>query len=249
MVEGEFLDVERYLDVKRGEIYLGKAVILVEGIAEEYLVPKFAELLDKPLDEKGIIICNVNSTNFTPYVKLLRYLGVPYTIITDGDFYHIPKGNDERKYHVMQEEIPDEDEWGYLGLEIVKKMVVGLGINGTTPIPEDANKQDELYQSYGIFVGDYTFEVDMMEMCHGKEISTQVIIDLFNELTTGKAQQKENFKNEIKGQQYWKCLKKIESNGIGKGRFAQKLVAKCNKDHIPYYIQKAIEYIYKKVDE
>ena len=34
--DGEFLDVERYLDVKRGEIYLGKAVLLVEGIAEEY---------------------------------------------------------------------------------------------------------------------------------------------------------------------------------------------------------------------
>lgn len=59
MDDGEFLDVERYLDVKRGEIYLGKAVILVEGIAEEYLVPRFAELLGKPLDEKGIIICNV----------------------------------------------------------------------------------------------------------------------------------------------------------------------------------------------
>ncbi|WP_295093188.1 SIS domain-containing protein, partial [uncultured Catenibacterium sp.] len=65
MDEGEFLDVERYLDVKRGEIYLGKAVLLVEGIAEEYLVPRFAELLGKPLDEKGIIVCNINCTNFT----------------------------------------------------------------------------------------------------------------------------------------------------------------------------------------
>lgn len=72
MDESEFLDVERYLDVKRGEIYLGKAVLLVEGIAEEYLVPRFAELLGKPLDEKGIIVCNINCTNFTPYVKLLH---------------------------------------------------------------------------------------------------------------------------------------------------------------------------------
>ena len=90
MDEGEFLDVERYLDVKRGEIYLGKAVLLVEGIAEEYLVPRFAELLGKPLDEKGIIVCNINCTNFTPYVKLLHSLAIPYAvIITDGDFYVI----------------------------------------------------------------------------------------------------------------------------------------------------------------
>lgn len=81
MDEGEFLDVERYLDVKRGEIYLGKAVLLVEGIAEEYLVPRFAELLGKPLDEKGIIVCNINCTNFTPYVKLLHSLAIPYAVI------------------------------------------------------------------------------------------------------------------------------------------------------------------------
>ena len=84
--DGEFLDVERYLDVKRGEIYLGKAVLLVEGIAEEYLIPKFANLLGKPLDEKGIIVCNINCTNFTPYVKLLRSLDIPYAVITDGDY-------------------------------------------------------------------------------------------------------------------------------------------------------------------
>ncbi len=45
MIEGEFLDVERYFDVKRGEIFLGKGVLLVEGIAEEYIIPKMAELL------------------------------------------------------------------------------------------------------------------------------------------------------------------------------------------------------------
>lgn len=250
MDEGEFLDVERYLDVKRGEIYLGKAVVLVEGIAEEYLVPKFAQLLDKPLDEKGIIVCNVNSTNFAPYVKLLRSLEVPYTIITDGDFYHIPKGKDERQYHVMYSETSEDDEEvGYLGLEVIEKMVTELRINGTTAIPTDFSDQDKLYQSYGIFIGNYTFEVDMMEDCHGSDEATKVIIDLFNELTTGKDKQKANFKNEIETEQYWKCLKKIESNGIGKGRFAQKLVTKCSKEHIPAYIKCAINYIYKKVDE
>lgn len=250
MVDGEFLDVERYLDVKRGEIYLGKAVILVEGIAEEYLVPRFAELLGKPLDEKGIIICNVNCTNFKPYIKLLRYLGVPYAVITDGDFYHIPKGQDERVYHIMSADTAEDDEEiDYLGLEIIKKTIVELGIKTEDEIPQDVDAEYELYRMIGIFVGNYTFEVDMMEHCHGNSGATQVIIDLFNELTTGKDAQKANFKSEIETEKYWKCLKKIESNGIGKGRFSQKMAVKCRKEHIPNYIEKAIDYIYQKVDE
>lgn len=250
MDEGEFLDVERYLDVKRGEIYLGKAVILVEGIAEEYLVPRFAELLGKPLDEKGIIICNVNCTNFKPYIKMLSYLGVPYAVITDGDFYHVPKGKDEREYHIMNADTEEDDEEiGYLGLEVIKKAVIELGLKTEDEIPEDADSEDKLYRTLGIFVGNYTFEVDMMEQCHGNEEATQVIIDLFNELTTGKDAQKAHFKSEIETEKYWKCLKKIESNGIGKGRFSQKLAVKCQKEHIPNYIKKAIDYIYEKVDE
>lgn len=250
MDDGEFLDVERYLDVKRGEIYLGKAVILVEGIAEEYLVPRFAELLGKPLDEKGIIICNVNCTNFKPYIKMLSCLGVPYAVITDGDFYHVPKGKDEREYHIMNADTAEDDEEiGYLGLEVIKKAVIELGLKTEDEIPEDADSEDKLYRTLGIFVGNYTFEVDMMEHCHGNEEATQVIIDLFNELTTGKDAQKANFKSEIETEKYWKCLKKIESNGIGKGRFSQKLAVKCQKEHIPNYIKKAIEYIYEKVDE
>lgn len=250
MDDGEFLDVERYLDVKRGEIYLGKAVILVEGIAEEYLVPRFAELLGKPLDEKGIIICNVNCTNFKPYIKLLRCLGVPYAVITDGDFYHVSKGKDEREYHIMNADTAEDDEEiGYLGLEVIKKAVIELGLKTEDEIPEDADAEDKLYRTLGIFVGNYTFEVDMMEHCHGNEEATQIIIDLFNELTTGKDAQKANFKSEIEREKYWKCLKKIESNGIGKGRFSQKLAVKCQKEHIPNYIKKAIDYIYEKVDE
>lgn len=250
MDEGEFLDVERYLDVKRGEIYLGKAVILVEGIAEEYLVPRFAQLLGKPLDEKGIIICNVNCTNFKPYIKMLRCLGIPYAVITDGDFYHVPKGKEEREYHIMDADTAEDDEEiGYLGLEKIKKTILELGIKKENEIPKEVAEEDKLYRTLGIFVGNYTFEVDMMEHCHGEKTSTQIIIDLFNELTTGKDTQKANFKAEIETRQYWKCLKKIESNGIGKGRFSQKLAVKCRKEHIPYYIEKAIDYIYEKVDE
>lgn len=247
ITDGEFLDVERYLDVKRGEIYLGKGVILVEGIAEEYLVPRFAETLHKSLDEKGIIVCNINCTNFTPYVKLLRNLDIPYTIITDGDFYYVDEEKDERVYHVSEDDT-DTAEIGYLGLEVIERMVKEVGVNGTTSIPSDFNHADMFYRTYGIFVGNNTFEVDMMKACKENPTATRVFIDLFNELTEGGKTQKANFKKEINNGDYWACLKKIEGNGIGKGRFAQKLAGRVCKDHVPEYIKKAIEYIYQKVD-
>lgn len=249
MDEGEFLDVERYLDVKRGEIYLGKAVLLVEGIAEEYLVPRFAELLGKPLDEKGIIVCNINCTNFTPYVKLLHSLAIPYAVITDGDFYVI-NDKDEREYHKMDTE--ETADRGWLGMEIIESMVSQLNLNSENEIPEDIDKLDELFKELGLFVGYYTFEVDMMVKAAAKKDSKEeklnVICDLFSDLTTGGIVQKRNFKTEIMSGEYWKCLRKIEGNGIGKGRFSQKFAHVCKKEHIPTYIKEAIEYIYEKVN-
>lgn len=249
--DGEFLDVERYLDVKRGEIYLGKAVLLVEGIAEEYLIPKFANLLGKPLDEKGIIVCNINCTNFTPYVKLLRSLDIPYAVITDGDYYY-ENEEEERIYHQMDNDDSDVKS-GWLGMEIIEKMINELGLNGDEKIPDDPDEKDQLFYSLGLFVGYYTFEVDMMECAatskNNREKALNVISDLFLELTTGGARQKQNFKKELKAGEYWKCLNKIEGNGIGKGRFAQRLSGICMKEHIPGYIESAINYIYKKVDK
>lgn len=248
MNEGEFLDVERYLDVKRGEIYFGKAVLLVEGIAEEYLVPKFAELLGMPLDEKGIIVCNINCTNFMPYVKLLQNLDIPYAVITDGDFYVV--NNEERVYHVMDTD--ENADKGWLGMEIVEQMVSQLKLNGEKEIPEKIDELEKLFNDLGLFVGYHTFEVDMMEkaasMLHKNPKSLEIICNLFNELTTGGTIQKSNFKHEITSEEYWKCLNKIEGNGIGKGRFSQRFVNVCTREHIPDYIKDAIEYIYKKVN-
>lgn len=247
ITDGEFLDVERYLDVKRGEIYLGKGVILVEGIAEEYIIPRFAEIIGKSLDERGIVVCNINCTNFTPYVKLLRSLDIPYTVITDGDFYYVDdKG--ERVYHMSEDEVSDDEDYGYLGMEVIERVVTEIGLISKADIPKDLSEADKLYQTYGIFVGNYTFEVDMMNTCTSNVTATQVFIDIFEELTEGGDRQKKNFKNEINEKKYWKCLSKIEGNGIGKGRFAQKLSSRVCKEHIPDYVKEAINYIYKKVD-
>lgn len=245
MIDGEFLDVERYLDVKRGEVFLGKGVILVEGIAEEYIIPKFAELIGKPLDEKGIVVCNINCTNFKPYMKMLNSLSIPYAVITDGDFY-IEKGKDEedssRKYHVMEKDVKENENSGSLGIENATKTFEALNIS----VPENIDSA-LFFSEHGYFIGKYTFEVDMME-CTSTEVGEKAFIDTFSQLVESERKQN-NFKNGLKNQDYEFCLQRIEDKSIGKGRFAQIFSGKCVADNCPDYVKNAIGYVYMRVDE
>jgi putative ATP-dependent endonuclease of OLD family len=87
LTAAEEADLQRYIDVTRGEIFFARGVVLVEGDAERFLVPAFARALDIQLDELGISVCTVGGTNFAPYIKLLGSTGlaIPYVILTDLD--------------------------------------------------------------------------------------------------------------------------------------------------------------------
>lgn len=243
-------DLERFIDVKRGEIYFGKGVILVEGDAEEYLIPSFAEKLGMPLDTKGIICCNISSTNFKPYVQFLDALGIPYVVITDGDYYFTEKvkGKDKKIFGKMAED--SHKKIGYDGNDRVKKLLIELNKVKLSKIPKDYNLQDVFFKKYGFFIGEYTMEIDIFSTTNKKK-DKEIIYKLFNDLTLGKSKQKENFKKEFNDGDFVSCLAKIESSksGIGKGRFAQQFSIDCNKNHIPVYIKEAIETIYEKVDD
>lgn len=86
-------DLARYLDAIRGEVVFAKAVILVEGDAELFLIPEFAKCMKEAgiipytLDGCGVSVCSVSGTDFVPYTRFLgpSGLNLPLVIITDGD--------------------------------------------------------------------------------------------------------------------------------------------------------------------
>lgn len=241
-------DLERYIDVKKGEIYFGKGVILVEGVAEEYLIPTFAEALHMPLDKKGLICCNINSTNFKPYVQFLDALGIPYVVITDGDYYFRESVSSDRKFGQVLE---DSHEFkGYDGLERTRKILVDLCKVKEQDIPTEMHEEGVYYEQFNFFIGMHTLEIDMMEVSNEKN-ACDVFIRVFNDLTSGGERQKGNFKKAIENKQYVDCLNKIEGrhSRIGKGRFAQGLSTECTKENIPSYIEEAIQDIFTKVDD
>jgi putative ATP-dependent endonuclease of OLD family len=245
----ERTDLERYVDAKRGELYFGKAIILVEGITEEYLVPAAAEILGFPLDDYGIVVCNVNSTNFEPYMKLLNALYIPWILFTDGDYYEKSSKVDptttkvvtKKDYHIMA----TGAEQFFRGNENIGNILVNLGELTIEEIPnDDYAAQDSLFRDEGCYIGHYTFEVDLLENASADDIV--VIKDLYRELIIGGKKMCENFENKLDAKLYWNALQKIDDN-IGKGRFAQRLAGSLTTSMIPNYICEGIIDIIKIV--
>lgn len=83
--ESDWDDVERYFDATRAELVFARSALLVEGYAEQVLIPVMAAGLGYDLDKLGITVCAIHGTHFAPYVKLCKALGIPWAVITDGD--------------------------------------------------------------------------------------------------------------------------------------------------------------------
>jgi len=88
--------LERFLDTTKANLFFAKGVILVEGWAEEILIPSFAKklksqgIISKDLTEAGVSIVNIGNTAFLHYslIFIRKYspeLDMPVSIITDVD--------------------------------------------------------------------------------------------------------------------------------------------------------------------
>jgi putative ATP-dependent endonuclease of the OLD family len=64
--------LEKFLDVTKSNLFFAKALLIVEGDAENILLPTIAELLGKPLEDYGVSIVNVGSTAYARYAKIFQ---------------------------------------------------------------------------------------------------------------------------------------------------------------------------------
>lgn len=142
--EHEILDLERYLDVTRAEILFAKAVILVEGPAELFLVPQVAEFLGYDFDALGITVCAVNGTDFVPYHKLLGADGfnIPHVVITDGD----PSDKAEAAPYGLRR-----------GARLASTEEIDEALES-----EDFERTRVLLAHHNVFVGTQTLELDLL---------------------------------------------------------------------------------------
>ncbi len=223
-------DLQRYLDVTRAEMLFARGVILVEGDAERFLLPVFAQTLEQRLDHLGITVCSVAGTNFVPYAKFLTGLGIPFSIITDWDPTN-SGGSLGAKRAIELIRTIEQMRSGAVSEELDLELI-GAGDNALC----------EKAAEYGIFLNDHTLEVDLFD-----DDFVAPIIQTLLEAGFGPRRREriEGWRDDPDTLDIPKYLTLI--NEIGKGRFAQRLASRIIGIEPPVYIDDAITYVGDRV--
>ena len=89
--KGDYLFLQRFLDATKANLFFAKGVIMVEGDAENLLIPVIADIIGYPLEKYGVSIVNVGSTAFLRYSRIFiradlkNTIEIPVSVITDCD--------------------------------------------------------------------------------------------------------------------------------------------------------------------
>jgi len=229
--DAEADDIARYLDVTRAEMLFSRGVLLVEGDAERFLVPAFAEGLGKPLDHLGITVCSVAGTNFRPYVKFLIGLGIPFSVITDWD----PREAKSALGYNRSLSLVSDIETQRAGKKPTKLIAE---LKALKDMDDFAGRCEE----FGVFTNRKTLEVDLFE----DGFATAIIAVLREyHLSAGRKAQVDAWEADPNELDEELLLKMIDV--VGKGRFAQRLLSYIEGIDPPPYIANAITYVADRV--
>ena len=166
--EEEIMKVQRFLDAIRSNLLFAKSVILVEGDAEEILIPIMVkQTLGVSLDELGISIINVRSTGFENLAQLFHNQRIKKrcAIITDLDASITGQKTEASKRGKTRKE----------KLDALKKW----------------NKW------IGVFYASHTFEIDFLEADNRKE-DLSTIKDVYVDKTAIQKSEKDIKSTDIK---------------------------------------------------
>lgn len=99
--KGDYKFLSRFLDVTKSNLFFAKKIILVEGDAENIIIPSLAKIvLGDTLESKGISVINVGSTAFLRYSRIFQRkdgtdMGIKIAILTDLDIKRKENETDE----------------------------------------------------------------------------------------------------------------------------------------------------------
>ncbi|MCH4896471.1 ATP-dependent endonuclease [Marinilabiliaceae bacterium JC040] len=220
----ELMKVQRYLDAVRSNLLFAKGVILVEGDAEEILIPKMIkEIFGISLDELGISLINIRSTGFKNVAQLFHEDRIRRrcSIITDLDdaicdvTVNVNDSDSVAKYKKKVKRSMDKGQ--------ERRIYLNNFSNG--------NKWIE------IFYAEHTFEVDFIKAKNTFEVEKLVDVIYVDGNTIIDA------KSDINSNDVSRYGKRVltMANREGKGWFAIMLGEYISyKTIIPKYILKAI---------
>lgn len=229
LTKDQILRLERYLDAVRSNLLFAKGIILVEGDAEQILIPEmFRAVFGLTLDEIGVSLINIGSTGFENIGIIFndKRIRKNCSILTDTDLSVVPLNADPAKDSDYEKHCRASEKSGN-----ERKALLTTFCSGNKFIKP--------------FYAKYTFEVDFLINDNDIEV-----IDCLDEIykkpeTIHESTQKlKNPAVEISGVEVLKLAKTQ-----GKGWFALLLSEQLTwETNIPNYILEAIAFSAAHVD-
>lgn len=217
-------NVQRYLDAVRSNLLFAKSVILVEGDAEEILIPiLIKKVLGVSLDELGISIVNIRSTGFKNVACLFHNdrIRKRCSIITDLDKSIVKTSQEDIDGEVERRKVKMFQESEKRGE--ARKVDLEETFDGNSLV--------------SLFFAQHTFEVDFVSAGNAKEV-IEVIPEIYSDEGVKARAEQELNSGEVKD--YGGRVLMMAKN-CGKGWFAILLGKSVNENtHIPNYIVRAI---------
>ncbi|SEJ69654.1 ATP-dependent nuclease [Bacillus thuringiensis] len=227
--------LERWLDATKSNIFFGRKVLLVEGIAERLLIPKFFQMIyeGKTLEGENISIISVDGVAFRPFLHLFNPLALDMkcAVLTDSDPAKVPVLNSSNQ------EVRDRNG------DVIKEAVYPVRkedcivCDRTQGLIDDFNSLANIQ----IFNNLKTFEYDLM-----LENNTAFFKELILKHNVGTKADRESVA-ELEEVVFAKKAYEIISNE--KGDFSQLILDELNEGgifNIPSYIKDAFEFLMKE---
>ncbi len=252
--------INRWLDVTKSNLLFASGVILVEGIAEQMLVPVLARQVFKDygessqgLEERGVSVINMNGIYFKHFMRLYcNFKGVDGYADQDGLNIPVRCGGITDRDPIKVQFIKGEDALKKELMASPHDEDLGEGVNPAIELVQ-AIKDSE---NARLYVSKYkTLEYDLAMEGNNLALMASVLESLWpkpkrgksaviDELKAIKTENWEEKKSEERAIAASIILKRIEGGTIGKGFFAQVLADRLSKEDtsisVPAYIADAV---------
>ncbi|MBQ0088227.1 MAG: AAA family ATPase [Prevotellaceae bacterium] len=228
--------LDHFLDVTKSNLFFAKGVILVEGWAEEILLPKIAKKLGLDLTQHEVSVVNVGSTAYFRYANVFirndkKILDIPVSVVTDLDIS--PKK--------LSKEEGEDDTTNYAEISTEDELRKRSRIIDSMHLPEESNVK--------MFIASHW----TLEWCL---FQSQALGELFRECAMSVHSKAEEFK---KNNGSWdddkfknKLIEKLQSRTLDKVAIAQKMADELdelplvvNEEDSAYYLVAALKHACK----
>lgn len=234
--------LKRYFSLTHCDLMFADAAILIEGTAERLLIPAMIEKVEPKLSQAYLTILEVGGAHAQIFAKLMKFLHIPYLVITDIDSVKISGDNNKKK--ACRANDPDAETSNRALKEFFENKVSIIDFNSVT----DAEKIQEDDNRFVTFQQPVTINHNGNDIIlHGRTLEETFIYENLNKYLQGdflfKVKLPDNDKNINQ-----EIFDFVKNANFKKAEFALNIIA-VDKWETPEYIKVGLSWLAEKLDK